>query len=58
MLPFIELLVNPSDDPFGHDFQSVVVLSHPDVVFEDGDAFWYAAYDASTGALLEVYSFE
>jgi hypothetical protein len=54
----VEILMDPADDPHGHDFESVVVLSHPDVVFDEGDAFWYAAYDLVTGALVEVYSFE
>ena len=54
----VEVLSDDADDPYGHDFESVVVLSHPDVVFVGGDAFWYAAYDLATGALIEVYSFE
>lgn len=54
----VETLVDPSDDPFGHDFSVVTVLSHPDVVFPGGDAFWFAAYDLVSGDLIEVYSFE
>jgi hypothetical protein len=54
----VEVLIDPTDDPYNHDFSSVVVLSHPDVVFDEGDAFWYAAYDLVTGGLIEVYSFE
>jgi len=54
----VETLLDPTDDPFGHDFAVVTVLSHPDVVFAGGDAFWYAAYDLVSGELIEVYSFE
>ena len=54
----VELLSDSSEDPYGHDLETVIVLSHPDVVFNDGDAFWFAAYDASSGVLLDVYVFE
>ena len=54
----VELLSDSAEDPYGHDLDTVIVLSHPDVVFSEGDAFWFAAYDASSGALLDVYVFE
>ncbi|MEE2829399.1 MAG: hypothetical protein VX498_09435, partial [Myxococcota bacterium] len=51
--------LNDSDeDPYSHDFESVRVLSHPDVIFPGSDAVLFAAYHRASGTLVEVYSFE
>lgn len=50
-------LVDPADDPHGHDLATYRVLRHPDVVFVGSDAMWYGAYARDTGVLVEVYDF-
>lgn len=50
-------LVDPGEDPYGHDFTKFRVLSHPDVVFVGSDNVWFGAYDRDTGVLVEIYSF-
>jgi hypothetical protein len=45
------------DDPEGHDLQSTLVFSHPDPSFPGSDNMWFGAYDAASGELLGVYSF-
>ncbi len=51
-------VLDPEEDPHGHDLSTTQVLSHPDMIFPGGDAVWFAAYDRKTMTLLEVYSFE
>lgn len=50
-------LVDPGEDPQGHDFGLFRVLSHPDVVFVGSDIVWYGAYERDTGVLVEIYDF-
>jgi len=50
-------LLDPSEDPYGHDLSTTLVFSHPDVVFPGSDIVWFGAYDRGTGELLEIYDF-
>jgi hypothetical protein len=54
----ISEVTDSEDDPYGYDLDPTLVLSHPDVVFPGGDSVWFGAYDRSTMALLDIYTFE
>jgi hypothetical protein len=51
-------IMHADDDPYGHDLSKILVLSHPGVVFPNGDLIWYGAYDRESLKLIEVYTFE
>ena len=51
-------VTDASEDPFGHDLATTVVVRHPDVAFPGSDRVWFGAYERSTGTLVEVIDFE
>lgn len=53
----VEQVMDPEDDPEGHDLGRFIVFRHPDVVFPGSDIAWFGAYDRATGALVSIYDF-
>jgi hypothetical protein len=51
------LLDDPQDDPYSYDLTTTTVYAHIDPIFVESDTIWFGAYDSTTGALIEVYSF-
>jgi hypothetical protein len=51
------LVTDPGEDPFAHDLGAFWVFRHPDITFPGSDIAWFAAYEKSTGALVEIYDF-
>ncbi|MEZ4316233.1 MAG: hypothetical protein R3F61_01965 [Myxococcota bacterium] len=45
-------LTDPEDDPYGHDFERFIVLTHPDVAFPGSDLVWFGIYDRVSGSLV------
>ncbi len=56
-LDAVHELTDPEEDPYAHDFETTIVLSHPDVVFPGSDIVWFGAYDRASGELIEIYDF-
>jgi hypothetical protein len=53
----VSFVLDPADDPEGHDLSQFIVVRHPDVVWPGSDIVWFGAYDRATGALVSIYDF-
>ena len=53
-----EPVLNPADDPHGHDLAAFRVFRHPDPVFPGSDTVWFSVWDRASGASVDNYSFQ
>jgi hypothetical protein len=51
-------VVDPVDDPFGHDLDTTAVFLHPDVVWPGSDRVWVGSYALDGGELIAIEDFE
>lgn len=53
----VDEVLDPEEDPYGHDFTTTRVFRHRDVMFPGSDIVWFGAYTRETGALQSVYEY-